>query len=241
MLKAIKYHRLYEDIVAQIYGLIRDGTLKPGDQLPSERELAQRFNVSRASVREAIRILGMRGMLSIRPGAGTFVTSDSMEAIVQAFSDLLTDEKDSLASIFEMRLLLEPQVASLASQRASNEDIQRMNEILEKQQEQIAQGETGAEADGEFHFAIASATKNSALIALSHAIDDTLSQSRDPALQSQERSQRSLESHRRILQALGRRSKEEARKAMHQHISQVDVEVHSLSFTPESKVAISEV
>ena len=239
MLKAIKYRRLYEDIVAQIYGLIREGTLKPGDKLPPERELAQRFNVSRASVREAIRILGMRGLLVSRPGSGTFVTSDSLEAVIQAFSDLLTDERDSLAGIFEMRLLLEPQVASLASQRASDEDISLMRRILEEQEAQIARGESGAEADSRFHFAIASATQNTALIALSHAVEDILSQSRDPALQSVERSQRSLESHRRIMRGIERRSPEESRKAMHQHISQVDVEVHSLTSSPNTQIAVA--
>ena len=214
--------------MGQIYGLIRDGALKPGDRLPPERELAQQLNVSRASVREAMRLLDMKGLVVIRPGAGTFITEDAIEAIVQAFSSLLNDRTSAAGDVFEMRLLLEPHVVSLAAQRASEGDIQRMTEILDAQEAEIATGGTGVEFDTEFHFAIASATKNTAPIAVTQAISAILSQSREDSLLSPERSRLSLQSHKQILAAIEARQPRKAGDAMHRPIADIDREVHYL-------------
>ena len=203
--------------------------LNPGDRLPPERELAHQLNVSRASVREAMRLLDMKGLVVIRPGAGTFVTQDTVEAIVQAFSSILKDGS-SAADVFEMRLILEPHVAALAATRASEGDIRRMGEILAGQEANIGAGGTGVDFDLEFHFTMAGATKNSALIALTQAVSDILGQSREHSLMSPERSRLSLRSHRRILEAIEKRETEEAEQAMYEHIDEVDKEVHDLSF-----------
>ena len=229
MLKAAKRTRIPEEIVSQVLKLVRDGTLKPGDRLPPERELAQQLNVSRASVREAMRLMDMQGLVIIRPGSGTFITEDTVEVIVQAFSSLLSGPASAASDIFEMRLILEPQVVSLAAERTSDADVRRMEEILRQQEEDIANGGTGVEFDSEFHFAIAQATNNSALIAVTQAISDLLSQSRDSTLLSPERSNQSLESHRRILETIKNRQSKSAEVAMHQHIADIDRRVHNLS------------
>ena len=202
--------------------------MNPGDRLPPERELAQMLGVSRASVREAMRLLDMKGLVVIRPGAGTFITEDAMEAIVQAFSSLLDD--DSAASdVFEMRLLLEPHVVSLAAQRATEADLRLMDEHLAHQEADIAAGGTGVEDDTRFHFAIAEATKNAALIAVTRAISDILSQTREDSLLSPERSRLSLQSHWEILGAIQREEPPEAALAMRRHIADIDKEIHNLS------------
>ena len=202
--------------------------LAPGDRLPPERELAQQLNVSRASVREAMRLLDMRGLVVVRPGSGTFITEDTVEAIIQAFSSMPSAENGAATDVFEMRLLLEPQVVSLAASRAMEADIRRMNEILDSQEADVAAGGSGAEFDSEFHFAIAEAAKNSALVAVTQAISDILRQSRDDSLLSPERSRLSLQSHRRILASIESRQSEEAERAMTEHISQIDRQVHNL-------------
>ena len=176
-----------------------------------------------------MRLLDVNGLVVIRPGAGTFITEDSIEAIVQAFSSLLSDEARPLADIFEMRLLLEPHVVSLAAERASEVDVRRMSEILDAQEAEIASGGTGVEFDAEFHSAIANATRNSALVAVTQAISGILSKSREDSLLSLERSRLSLESHRRILEALVNRPPGEAEEAMREHIAGIDREVHDLS------------
>lgn len=228
LLKAVKRTRIPEEIVGQIYQLIRDGELNPGDRLPPERELAQILGVSRASVREAMRLLDMKGLIVVRPGAGTFITEDAIEAIVQAFSSLL-EGNNAAGDVFEMRLLLEPHVVSLAAERATEGDVTEMERILNAQEGEIDDGGTGVEHDAQFHFAISEATKNVALITVTHAISDILSQSREDELLSPERSRLSLQSHRQILSAIERKDPTEAEAAMHRHIADIDKEVHDLS------------
>ena len=225
----VKKTRIPEEIVGQIRDLVRSGALSPGDQLPPERDLAQQFGVSRASVREAMRLLDTKGLVVVRPGAGTYITQDTVEAVAQALSSLMDGQLSPADDVFEMRLLLEPRVASMAAERAGDDDIERMKAILDAQGADIAAGGTGVEFDSEFHFSIATATENSALIAVTRAISDILSQSRQDSLLSPERSRLSLQSHRRILTAIERRQPGKAQQAMQEHIADIDRQVQVLS------------
>ena len=228
-LKTTKKTRISEEIVRQIFQFVKDGALKPGDRLPPEREMAQRFGVSRASVREAIRLLDTKGLVVIHPGAGMFVAEDAIETIIQAFASILSDESAATRDVFEMRLLLEPQIASLAAERAGAADIRRMRDIVLAQEAAIAGGATGVESDAELHSAIADATKNSALVAVTEAVSVILARSREDSLMSPERSCLSLESHRAILAAIEQGRADQARKAMHRHIVEIDQEVQAQS------------
>jgi GntR family transcriptional repressor for pyruvate dehydrogenase complex len=222
MLKAIKKTRIYEEVVSQIHDLIREGKLKAGDQLPSERELADTFKVSRASVREAIRALEAEGLIISRTGAGTFVAQLPMESLVDTLATLLSKEKDALADIFEMRRVIESEIASLAAERATEKDVEGLKNILDKQRDQVQKGETGVQADAEFHFAISQATQNQALQRLVSAVMELLSQSREESLQTPGRNEASLVSHYKILEAIERHDRQAARKAMLEHIEQVE-------------------
>src|SRR3989337_945210 len=126
MLKVIKKTRIYQEVVSQIHDLIREGRLKASDQLPSERELAETFKVSRTSVREALRALETQGLVVSRTGTGTFVADLPIESLVAPLATLLIEEKSALADIFEMRKLIEPRIAALAAERATKRDIERM-------------------------------------------------------------------------------------------------------------------
>ena len=222
MLRAIKKTRIYEDVVSQIHELIKDGRLKAGDQLPSERELAETFKVSRTSVREALRALETQGLMVTRTGMGTFVADLPTESLVELLAKLLIEAKDALADIFEMRKLIEPQIAALAAERASKRDVERMREILKKQREQISQGVMAVEADAEFHFSIGQATQNQALQKLVSGLMELLSHSREESLQTPGRSAASLASHISILSAIEDNDKGRARKAMLNHIEKVE-------------------
>ena len=221
-LTAVRRTRLFEGIVAQVRDLIRDGRLRPGQRLPAERELAERFQVSRASLREAIRTLELEGLVVIRPGAGTFVSEEGFEAAMDVLVRRLLAEREALADVVELRLLLEPQIAALAAQRATREDRERLETILREQEEQILRGETGAVADTAFHSAVALASNNQALVRLGATLADLLAPSRDESLQTPERSHRSLKSHRTILSAIQQGDAEAARQAMTEHIVSVD-------------------
>ena len=85
--KVIQRRRVYQDIVGQIQELIQEGVLKPGDRLPPERELAERLQVSRSSLREAMRALELQGLVVSRPGAGTFVSTESLDSLISIIAD----------------------------------------------------------------------------------------------------------------------------------------------------------
>jgi GntR family transcriptional repressor for pyruvate dehydrogenase complex len=227
MLKAIKKTRIYEEVVSQVHELIRDGKFKARDQLPSERELAETFKVSRTSVREALRALETQGLIVSRTGAGNFVADLPVESLVAPLATLLIEEKSALADVFEMRKLIEPHIASLAAERATKRDIERMKKILDKQRQQVNGGSTGVEADAEFHYSIGQATQNQALEKLVSGLMEILSRSREESLQTPGRSQASLDSHYKILAAIEEHDQQKAREAMLYHIEQVEQNVLS--------------
>src|ERR671923_1177995 len=227
MLKVIKKTRIHEEVVTQIHDLIREGRLKAGDQLPSERELAETFKVSRTSVREALRALETKGLIVSRIGMGNFVADLPVESLVAPLAKLLIEEKNALADIFEMRKLIEPHIAAMAAERATKSDLERMRRILKKQSEAVNRGETGVEADAELHFAIGQATQNQALEKLVSGLMEVLSHSREESLQTLDRRKVSIESHRRILAAIERHDGAKAQEAMLHHIEQVEENVLS--------------
>ena len=151
MLRAIKKTRIHEDVFHQIHQLIKEGRLRARDQLPSERELAETFKVSRTSVREALRALETQGLIVSRTGAGNFVVDLPVEALVGPLARMLIDEKTALADVFELRKLIEPHIAALAAERATKRDIAQLKKIVAKQTEAVSRGETGVDADAELH------------------------------------------------------------------------------------------
>lgn len=222
MLKAIKKIRIYEEVVGQLRQLIDEGRLKAGDRLPSERELAETFRVSRPSVREAIKALEREGLVVTRPGSGTFLTAVDVEALIQPLASLLSRGKDALIDLFEMRRLVEPGIAALAAERATLADILRLKEILQAQEQQIERGTSAVDSDAAFHFAIGQATHNAALQRVVSAIVEILKPVREKSLQTRGRAHKSLASHREILVAIERHDPELARQAMQQHIEAVE-------------------
>src|SRR5919204_1811477 len=135
--------RIYEEIVRQIKSMIAEGRLKSGDQLPPERDLAEKFVVSRTSVREALRALESLGLVEIRPGEGTFVREASVEALIEPLALLMVSQREAIGELFEARRLLEPSLAALAATRATPEEIQEMERILEEQAREVMSGHTG--------------------------------------------------------------------------------------------------
>jgi GntR family transcriptional repressor for pyruvate dehydrogenase complex len=222
MLRAIKKTRIYEEIIGQIQELIKAGKLKAGDKLPPERELAEAFKVSRTSVREAIRALETQGLVVSHPGSGTFINAPSTELIVQPLAALLYQEKDTLVDIFEMRRMVEPHIAALAAERATPQDILQLKNILEDQQQQIASGASGVEADTRFHLSIAEATQNKVLRRLVSIIIDILGPSREKSLQTRGRSRKSLAAHHDVLAAIVEHDPQKAQAAMQRHIKEVE-------------------
>ncbi len=164
----------------------------------------------------------LQGLVVSRRGAGTFISTENLESVVALIATTLSSGGETLTDIFEVRHLLEPQIAAVAAQRANGEEVARLAEILEEQQQQISAGQTGVDADTAFHFALASAAHNSALVKVVSAVEDILRRSRDNSLQELGRPQRSLASHRQILDMVEAHDSEGAKQAMEYHLTSVE-------------------
>ena len=178
----IKSTRIYQEIARQVKSMIAEGRLKGGDRLPPERDLADKFVVSRTSVREALRALESLGLVEIRPGEGTFVREASIESLVEPLALLMVSQREAIAELFEARRVLEPSLAALAAERATPEEIQEMERILDEQAREVAANRTGLAQDAQFHAAIGAAAHNRAITRITHAIMDLLTQSREESL-----------------------------------------------------------
>lgn len=210
--------RIYEEITTLLQTLVQNGNLKTGDRLPPERQLAVMFGVSRNSVREAIKSLEQQGILVSRPGAGTFIADSSQANLTSALGEVFARERHRLDDIFELRLLLEPQIVHLASLRISNAELEQLQRLVTEYDRALENGCPVLELDQSFHDAIAAATGNQSIILLMEQMHDLLHESRDEALQTPLRNQKSLEGHRKILEALCTRDPDRAREAMTKHL-----------------------
>jgi GntR family transcriptional regulator, transcriptional repressor for pyruvate dehydrogenase complex len=218
----IKSTRIYQEIVRQVKAMIAEGRLKSGDQLPPERDLAEKFVVSRTSVREALRALESLGLVEIRPGEGTFVREVSVESLIEPLALVMLSQREALGELFEARRLIEPALAALAARRATPEDVQEMERILEAQAKEVSAGRTGLEQDAQFHSAIGAAAHNRAITRIAHAVMDLLRQSREDSLNMPGRPDRSHNDHRRLLAAIRGRDENAARQAMVDHLEAVE-------------------
>lgn len=222
MAKPPKEGRVYRHVADRVLGMIRDGTLQPGDRLPPEKELAERFAVGRGSVREALRSLETMGLLERRAKGGTIVKPFSGEGLGEALSIDVPGQPQVVKEILEVRKLLEPNIAWLAALRAGPDEISAMEEILATHQKEIEEGGTGFRDDSAFHYALATSTKNGVILGLINGILDLLQQTREEWAQVEGRPAKALRAHRRILKAIKARDPEEARQAMLNHLLEVE-------------------
>jgi GntR family transcriptional regulator, transcriptional repressor for pyruvate dehydrogenase complex len=220
--EAVKKTKVYEKVAQQIQGLIRDGLLKPGDRLPPERELAETFQVSRSSLRDALRVLEVMGLVAPRQGEGTVVKDLSAESLIQPLATILAHKRELVGELLDLRRILEPPLAGRAAARATEEEHEAMEAILKRQKEKVERGMLAVEEDNEFHYAIARAARNSVLLKVLDVFMDLLRESRERSLQTEGRLQKSFAGHRRILNAIKRRDAHGAEIAMRRHIEEIE-------------------
>ena len=219
MLTPIKPKRMSDLVFEQLRDLIFKGRIKPGEQLMTERELAENLSVSRPTVREAINRLVTLRLLEHRQGQGTFVVSPSAE---KNSLGVPHDLDVSLADLLEVRLGLECNAVMMAARRATEEDIRDMGKSLRDMETEICAGGLGSDADVRFHMAIAYATKNMVQIHIMRSFYDLLFYGIKSNLQHLYTEPVTLETiirhHHDILKAVCDRDPQLAYCAMREHI-----------------------
>ncbi|MGA2373961.1 MAG: FadR/GntR family transcriptional regulator [Candidatus Sulfotelmatobacter sp.] len=223
--KVIRNARLYEQIVQQIEESVLNGSLKPGDQLPAERDLAQRLGVSRTAVREAVKTLREKGLVEAYSGRGTFITDGTSQAARQSF-DLMVKigqqgQQEGLPHLVDLRLVLEPGIAAMAAERYTDEDLTAMREAVAVMDRSQKNAEAYIEADLDFHLALAEAVANPLILSLIDSIVGLLREQRIRIFNVEGGPQRGQFHHKRILEAMERRDPEMARSSMRAHLEQV--------------------
>ena len=220
--KVVRTSRLYEQIVQQIEESVLNGSLKPGDQLPAERELAQRLGVSRTAVREAVKALREKGLVEAYSGRGTFVTDGTSQAARQSF-DLMVKvgQQEGAPHLAELRLILEPGISALAAVRAKEDDLIALREAVAVMDRAQDDPEAYIEADLDFHLALAEIVANPLILSLIDSIVGLLREQRIKIFNVEGGPQRGQIHHKRILDAMERRDAEMARTAMRAHLEQV--------------------
>ena len=209
---------LAQTTAEEIIAIIRENHLKPGDRLYNEAELAQRLNVGRSTVREAVKSLESRNILTIRRGAGTFVSQNEGVATDPLGISLIGRDEQTALELLEVRLILEPESAALAALLADKEEIAAIVKQNQKVTSMIRHGMNHAQEDARLHQMIASATKNRIIARLipiiQHSVDLAIE------MTSRQLAESSLVFHGQIVDAIARGDERGARSAMIAHMSE---------------------
>ncbi len=213
-LRPVERYPLYEQLVRRLLDHIEEAGLVPGQQLPSERELATRLGVSRTSVRQALVALEVQGVVGRRHGGGTFLVSPDRDDTVAA----LRKRRQRLPDVLEAREALEVKIAELAAARRTDSDLAAITRALDRMADDIAAGGYGVQGDARFHAAVATAAHNQLLVDIMAHLSDLISETRIESLTQPGRPPRSLESHRRIADAIAARDGRKAASAMRAHV-----------------------
>ncbi len=218
-LKPITKSRLSEAAVEQIKELILSQKKEPGSKLLSERELASQLQISRASVREALRMLEIMGLVEVKPGKGTYVKGLSGD-LSSPLPTWLSAHKETLHNQFEARLILEPAAAKFAAMRASPGDISRLEEALTLFKQKLAEDDIVGLiiADIRFHNLIGAATGNKTIEMLTDTITRFLFDGWKAALRVEGRPRKTVIEHNKIFQAIITKDAKAARRAMEAHL-----------------------
>lgn len=221
---------VHEKIVAEIKSSILRGKLKPGDKLPSERALAEILNVSRTSLREALKILAASGIVTIKQGQGVYVVENTHQDIIGHFTNRIFSEQYDLTELYDMRKVLETQAVVWAVRRATPEQISYMNELISETREKLSHSpkedtQILTDHDTKFHNALAEASGNKVLVRVMQNLLDLIEETRNRAFTIPGRGSKSLDDHQKIVDAIRNHDTDNARQAMYHHLESVEEDI----------------
>jgi GntR family transcriptional repressor for pyruvate dehydrogenase complex len=214
--------RLSDKVTDAILETIASNTLKPGDLLPTERELGEQFGVSRTVIREAIRALRAKGMLEVKGGSGVRIVAVNEGTVRESMRHFVQGSELDYTKVDEVRRVLEVAAAGLAAERATPDDIARINETIEQMDNSCEDIESTVQFDIAFHRALASSTHNELFLVLHDSMGEMLLEVRRRNLaRGADRRRLVVEMHRRIRDAVANHDPEAARVAMIDHLGAV--------------------
>jgi len=224
---SLKSQRLSDGAMDQFVGLLRSGRLVPGEKVPSEREMEELLGVSRASYREAVRVLEATGILRVIPGRGTWICDDAARRLVSLGSPWLAGHERDVMELLEVREILEVRTVSMAAARASEEEFRSIREALERIEKAVEGGDAQdmVAADTAFHRAIADASGNRVLAAAIADLYEHLEDTRFAMISIPGRLDRMTHEHADVLESISSRDPETAALRMAAHVRRVEREV----------------
>ncbi len=223
----ISTKRIYQSVIEQFIGLITSGKLKIGDKLPPERILAEQFNVSRASIREAFRAMEIIGIIEVRPGGGSYVTELNIGNFMTTVAPLFMRTNNMEQDLLEFRRLLETEAVTLAAEKQIQPAIAQLDKAVALMQKALSHDDLnlGAEADIQFHKAIFNCSDNYVLIkaseCVSYLLESSVRMNRAHILKNTARAETLLEQHRKILETIKQKDGNLAAQAMVDHLQYV--------------------
>lgn len=219
---AIKVESPTDKIIRQLKQLISSGQLKPGDRLPSERILTERFGVGRGYVREAIMKLEFFGLLKTSPQSGTYVAGLSIKILDSLLGDVINLNKDDFGALIEARYYMELNAVKLAAQRRTDADLAELETALIDHEKRASRGLDAFEEDMIFHMKIAAATKNQVIESMMLiVVPDLIRTIIERKVCGADRSERAIAEHKNILDAITLGDTASAEAAMHIHLDEI--------------------
>jgi len=208
----------YTQIVDYWREMIATGALKDGDALPSERELAEMFDVSRVPVREALKVLEYLGFVKQIRGKGVFVQKADPENLFGTLGPMMTATSEVLEDLFDVRLLLEPYAAKCAAKQATDEQIARMEKHIEHMENGIRNEQRVEETSFSFHTEVIRASGNQVLLMITYFISELQRQSRYQTLWDAQHRHDAYDYHRDIFNKIKNKDGDGAYQLMYEHL-----------------------
>ena len=226
----IVYSSIEEQISEVLIDYIKNGIIKPGDYLPPERELANKFQVSRVPVRESLKKLEAMGVVEIQHGKGAKVRGINHLPLINAITEDVhgLSLEDTITDLTEARLVIEVGAAKLAAVRRDSEDIIRMQKALQMMENSIANDDKGTGASLEFHMSVIKGSHNRTLYNLMAFLMEVLRQSREYTLARREGPVEAHEDHKKIYDAIFQGDSFLASQAMKKHLSNLFIEKNKI-------------
>jgi GntR family transcriptional repressor for pyruvate dehydrogenase complex len=220
----INSKRIYQSVIEQFIALIKTGKVKTGEKLPPERNLAELFRVSRASIREAFSAMEIIGLIEVRPGDGSYVTDLNIAPFLNTIAPLFIKNETMETELLEFRKLLELEAVELAARKAGPSGVKSLEETLDRMKEAIERNDpvTGAEADIAFHTRIFGLTDNfilnKAAACVASLVASSVRFNREKILVDPDNARELYRQHRSICEAIGAHQPELAKERMEKHL-----------------------